>query len=198
MSDAPKITAVNSGGKAFDVPTIPQEEVNAFYAAAGYAINQWAHLDRILFQCFRIVLGCPEKLAAVLYYRQKEFGGRLSLTDDLFSATLGGARLARWVAIKGCLNTRIRNILAHHPIEITTTIRNVTDTSPDATVETKHLIRAQFDEVELASGKEKKQVTLTYNDVAVYVQNIQKWETLLTAFKADLEATEQSDEKGSG
>jgi hypothetical protein len=187
MSEPPNITYRLHGGTEESVPMIPQEEVNAFYSVAGYAINQWAHLDRHLFQCFRVALATSDQKAAILYYRQKEFGSRLALTDDLLSATLSAPMLKKWKAIKGSLNTRIRNILAHHPIDVQTTITNVSPESPDNPIRVEHVIRAQFDESELVAGKERKQQTLRYNDLVQYVTKIQKWEQELRSFKDELE-----------
>jgi hypothetical protein len=189
MSEPPEAYAKDEYGNVYPLPTIPQAQIDAFYSAAGYAINQWAHLDRLLFKCFSICLGATERKAAVLYYRQKEFGGRLSLTDDLLKAVIDGDILIKWNTIKGNLNTRIRNILAHHPIQFRTEWTNVSHLTPESPIQTVgHKAFASFDENEILAGREKNQVEITYKDVVDYAQKIQKWETQLNEFKNTLEA----------
>ncbi len=54
-SDFPRVT-ITSDGEATTIPLGSQELVDQFYRIAGYGINQWAHIDRTVFECFHLAI----------------------------------------------------------------------------------------------------------------------------------------------
>ena len=111
-----------------DVPPSPTAEEKAqFYAAVGRAITDWANLEKELFEITAAILGCAKRHSAIVFYRTPTIDSRLTLTNDLvesiFPAHAPGEHpsptLKEWRRLQSDIKTKlkIRNWLAHHPID---------------------------------------------------------------------------------
>ena len=154
---------------------------------AGFAINHWAHLDALIFRIFHQICGSKIEISRVLYYRQNEIGSRIRLVDSIAKVSLDGTDLETWKHLKGSLDTKLRNILAHSPINVVTTILNASDTETKKALDVSHKMRAQYDENDLAAGRQSRQRYVEHNELVDYIKLIKKWEAELRDFAEHLE-----------
>ena len=93
------------------------KEYTHFFALVGYAITRWAHIDRELFEFFRVALGASAEKAANIFYGYNSISHRLEVADSMMRLSLRRKLLIiRWEKIfketKEILP--VRNDLAHN------------------------------------------------------------------------------------
>jgi hypothetical protein len=88
-----------------------------FFAAFGYAITRWAHVDRSLFHFCRFALSTTVEKMAIVFYRSQTIGDHLTLVDSLLKVSLSKRRLKQWDHIYKMTQKHLpfRNELAHNP-----------------------------------------------------------------------------------
>lgn len=91
----------------------------AFFFHLGFAINQWAAVERELFHIFRFILGNAHvTTAAYLFYNKHQtISARFGLVSPLVEALLTKQHNIRWDAIRTRFDKEspFRNRLAHDP-----------------------------------------------------------------------------------
>lgn len=160
-----------------------QELVDQFYRIAGYAINQWAHIDQSVFDCFCWVLNTTEQKAAIVYYSMMSTAQRLALTDELFKSISNQSLVEEWAALLSEQKalTPIRNILAHQPINCISEIMNISHIDPDKKFQVENWLEVSIDPKEMLRGRRKSR-TIKIEELQTYAQNIQKFHSRLAQF----------------
>jgi hypothetical protein len=93
----------------------------AYFPVLGEFISRFADLDLCLFRLFKLLLQRDERVAAVLFYRNNEFGGRLSIANALACECLPEDRLVgQWAKLRERMkrHSEVRNFVAHHPFSV--------------------------------------------------------------------------------
>ncbi len=106
-----------------------------FFFHLGFAISQWAIVERELFHVFRFMLGnAHETTAAFIFYdKHQTIGARFHLTNPLVDALLTKRHTARWGAIMKRFEKEIptRNRLAHDPsTQIVSSVLSTSNSAP--------------------------------------------------------------------
>ena len=90
-----------------------------FFFHLGFAISQWAFVDRDLFHVFRAMIGGnSDAIAAHLFFKSTSIADHFGATDVLVKIRYPDGKKAReWTAIRERFNDNIafRNRLAHDP-----------------------------------------------------------------------------------
>jgi hypothetical protein len=106
-----------------------EQERQSFFFHVGFAIHQWAMMDRDVFTLFSVALGAKEnRKAAIIYYRLSQISDHLNLTDELMRASLSGDHAKKWKEIVKRCNAllQFRNRLAHDPAHAVVTLQGTT------------------------------------------------------------------------
>ena len=93
------------------------QERSKFFAAVGYAIVQWANIDRALFDFCQFALNASAKKTAAIFYRSQTIGEHLGLTDSLMVIALPKRLQKDWGRLYKLIDNNIafRNQIAHNP-----------------------------------------------------------------------------------
>jgi hypothetical protein len=70
------------------------ESYEEFFALVGYAITQWADVDRLLFELCRFALNVSDRKTAIIFYRSQSIKEHLILTNSLLSESLSSMNRA--------------------------------------------------------------------------------------------------------
>ncbi|SRR6266849_1772413 len=188
-SDFPRVT-ITSDGEATTIPLGSQELVDQFYRIAGYGINQWAHIDRTVFECFHLVLGTTEQKAAIVYYSLLSTSQRVSLTDELLQRACDAPTIKEWTELLGQMKILmpIRNILAHQPIVCVSTVQNISHIDSEKKVEIRNWLEVSIDPKELLRGRRKSR-TITVEELQGHVHEVQMLHAKLLAFQSKFKAS---------
>ncbi len=107
----------------------PSEEGQAFYAALGLAITQWAYIERALCDVYHAVLDQPNKdISTAAFYAVENFRSKMQMVDAVMRTRFAGSpHLEDWTGTPnehGLWDRITRasgtwNRLAHHTVVVT-------------------------------------------------------------------------------
>jgi hypothetical protein len=183
---APTIITDGPEGRA-EITLGNQQAINEFYAAIGYAVNHWAHVDRVLFELTCFAFGAPEELTAIAYYKFRNQSDRIELTNELLAKTDLGKLSGVWTDLYAEVRrlSPMRNAVAHQPLTLQTTITNVSHITPEKPLKIENFMWVDVDEKELLAGK-KKSKRIELSDLAKYVGDLKKLNETLIKFRDEL------------
>jgi hypothetical protein len=94
-----------------------RREAERFFWLVGYAIAEWAHVDRALFDLCKWTLNTSDEKTAVIFYKNPSMGDHLSTVNELMKISLGIKRSPVWAKIhkKTYDLLPFRNDIAHDP-----------------------------------------------------------------------------------
>jgi hypothetical protein len=94
-----------------------RREAERFFWLVGYAIAEWAHVDRALFDLCKWTLNTSDEKTAVIFYKNPSMGDHLSTVNELMKISLGMKRSPVWAKIhkKTYDLLPFRNDIAHNP-----------------------------------------------------------------------------------
>ncbi len=87
-----------------------------YYPLVGELVSSFGLLDFYLFRAFKLLLRRDERICGTLYYRNSQFGARLSLVSAMMEECLVSAEdQARWASIAKAMREPhdVRNLVAH-------------------------------------------------------------------------------------
>jgi len=115
-----------------NIPKLLQEAHDEFYMWVGMCIADWAMVEDELFRICWNALSCPQKQAAIVFFRSPALENRLTLTSELVQAILPKTKsgkqphadLKLWNEIVSKFEKLrpVRNMIAHHPVEPKTAV----------------------------------------------------------------------------
>jgi hypothetical protein len=99
-------------------PDPDEPEMIDFFYWLGNCVNHWAYVDRQLFYICRFTLRTDDRRAALIYYRDRSFEGRLRFVEEALRGLVDPSIFAHfWKPLRKDARAlaATRNILAHHP-----------------------------------------------------------------------------------
>ena len=169
---------------------IPQEEEISFWAAVGYSVNAWAHIDRGLFECCHLLLGTTEKIAAIVFYSLSTSSQRKQLVEELMEATVLPKEVhSEWDALTATMRrlTKLRNILAHQPVLSEVSVKNTSNAEAPHAYEIQRRMKVMIEPKEALRGRRKSE-TFSFEEMQTYVAEVTDLRRALMTFVTSLKA----------
>lgn len=190
----PSYVVTDAQGREFRGTLGHQASTDMIYGAVGYAINQWSHIDRSLFECFHTVLSSKtETISAIIYYFVTSQSQRIILINEVMKASLDESMQGSWQKLYNELTKELplRNFLAHQPLLHRGVITNVSHLTPDNPVRVVNYIEVEVEEKELLAGRRKPKV-LSQDEIVGYAQCVKNLHDKVVKFRDELRGSAKS------